>query len=390
MPDLSDDELLEALGGRIEEPKRAALTPLQERVLVGFEDIVRFATEHGRPPSHGGADIFERLYAVRLDRIRRMGEHHDLLRPLDATGLLEGSDKAHDVEALSDDALLDALGGSDETSNAVTNLRHVRSSHEKRAAEEIAKRDPCPDFEAFKPLFRVVQDDLDAGRRRTLPFERKSEIEQGRFFVLEGQKVYVADVSDVFRQDYGDNDARLRVVYDNGTQSNLLMRSLQRALTKDENGRRITEPNAGPLFGSEGSDSDTQSGTIYVLRSLSDLDIVARNHDLLHKVGVTGGSVERRIANASKDPTYLRAEVEVVATYELLNIDRTKLEHLLHRTLEPARLDVEIVDRFGDTIHPREWYLVPLTVIDEVVERMREGTITALRYDPQSAALVEA
>jgi hypothetical protein len=93
----------------------------------------------------------------------------------------------------------------------ITELRHVRSSAEKRAAEEIANRERCEDFDTFKPLFEQVQKELDTGSRETRPFERKSEIEQGRFFILGGQKAYIAEVGELFTQEYGDRDARLRV-----------------------------------------------------------------------------------------------------------------------------------------------------------------------------------
>ena len=178
------------------------------------------------------------------------------------------------------------------------------------------------------------------------------------------------------------------MIYSNVTESNLLLRSLQRALYKDETSRRVSEPAAGPLFSAEADDGDLASGTIYVLRSKSDHPVVAANRDILHKIGVTGGDVERRIANAALDPTFLMADVEIVATYELYNINRSKLENLIHRIFDPARLDIEIMDRFGQPVIPREWFLAPLFVINEAVDRIRDGTITGYVYDPKTAALV--
>ena len=264
----------------------------------------------------------------------------------------------------------------------------MRSSAEKRAAEEIANRERCEDFDPFKPLFEQVQKELDTGLRETRPFERKAEIERGRFFVVGGQKAYVAERGEDFLTAQGMVDARLRVIFDNGTESNMLMRSLQRALHKDEAGRRITEPTAGPLFADRTAEGDEASGTIYVLRSKSSLPIVADNRDVLHKIGVTSGKVERRIANAKLDPTFLMADVEIVATYELFNINRSKLENLIHRIFDPARLDIEIKDRFGNPITPREWFLVPLFAIDDAVEKIRDGSIADYRYDPQQASLI--
>ncbi len=133
---------------------------------------------------------------------------------------------------------------------------------------------------------------------------------------------------------------------------------------------------------------DRPTGTVYVLRSKSDHPEIASRCDLIHKIGVTGGKVPRRIANAKLDPTYLLADVEVVSTYQLYNIDRTRLENLLHRIFEPARLNIALMDRFGHPVSPREWFLVPLFVIDEAIDRIRDGSITDYIYDPASASLV--
>ncbi|WP_367114408.1 GIY-YIG nuclease family protein [Roseibium sp.] len=124
-----------------------------------------------------------------------------------------------------------------------------------------------------------------------------------------------------------------------------------------------------------------------MLRNKSDLPVAAENRDLLHKIDVTGGSVEKRVANSKLDPTFLMADVEIVTTYELFNINRVKLENLLHRIFEAARLDIEIKDRFGHTVTPREWFLVPLFAIDEAVERIRDGSIKGMSYQPEAASL---
>lgn len=393
MADFTDDDdaLLAELGVEVEAKRVGSRTPQQERVIAGFEDIQRFVEEHGHAPRHGeGHDIFERLYAVRLDRIAQLPECRDLVAPLDHQGLLAGrsSTVTDETDDLDDDALLAELGVDAEVSE-ITELRHVRSNAEKRAAEEIANRERCADFATFKPLFEQVQRDLEQGVRTARRFERKSEIEQGRFFILGGQKAYVAEKGKVEINASGNSDARLRVIFDNGTESNLLMRSLQKALTSDEAGRRIDDPVAGPLFADQPDDADEASGTIYVLRSKSDHPMVAAHRELVHKIGVTGNSVKQRIAGANMQPTFLLADVEVVATYELFNINRSKLENLIHRIFEPARFDVEILDRFGRAVVPREWFMVPLFVIDEAVERIKDRTIVDYRYDPKAAMLVK-
>lgn len=384
-----DDALLAELGVEVEAKKAVTRTPREERIIAGFEEIQRFAEEHRRAPQHGeDRDIFERLYAVRLDRIRELQECRELVEPLDDTGLLSGASQAAviDTDELDDDALLAELGIELEAP-PIAELKHVRSTAEKKAAEEVASRDRCEDFATFKPLFEQVQKELDSGLRDTRPFEMKAEIEKGRFFIVGGQKAYVAEKGETTITDQGRTDARLRVIFDNGTESNMLMRSLQRALNKDEAGRRITEPTAGPLFSDQTIDGDEASGTIYVLRSKSDHPLVAENRELVHKIGVTNMSVEKRIAGAQLQPTFLMANVEIVATYELYNINRTKLENLIHRIFEPARLEIEIMDRFGRPVVPREWFLVPLFAIKEAVERIKDGTISSYVYDPNKAAL---
>lgn len=384
-----DDALLAELGVEVERKKASSRTPQEERIIAGFEDIQRFVEEHGRAPQHGeDRDIFERLYAVRLDRIRSLPDCRAIVTPLDHQGLLGDQPVAAETEELDDDALLAALGVEAERPE-ITELRHVRSSTEKQAAEEVANRTRCEDFATFKPLFEQVQKDLDEGIRATRPFEMKAEIVPGRFFIVGGQKAYVAEMGEIEITSQGRTDARLRVIFDNGTESNMLMRSLQRALNKDDAGRRITDPVAGPLFADQPQEGDEASGTIYVLRSKSDHPMVAQHRNLVHKIGVTNMSVKQRIAGARLQPTFLMADVEVVATYELFNINRSKLEHLIHRIFDPARFDIEIRDRFGRPVVPREWFMVPLFVIDEAVERIRDRTIVDYIYDPQTARLVK-
>ena len=241
-----------------------------------------------------------------------------------------------------------------------------------------------------------MKGELKSGIRQTLPVQtmdeiKMAEIQKGEYFIVQGQIAYVAEVGEDFRTQYDRRDSRLRVIYDNGTESNLLMRSFQRALHRDAAGRAHHQSRHRPAVRARSPlTDDLASGTIYVLRSKSDHPVVAANRDVLHKIGVTGGKIETRIANANLDPTFLMADVEVVATYELYNVNRIKLENMIHRVFDPAQLDIEIKDRFGNPVRPREWFLVPLFVVNEVVERIKDGTITQYVYDPTKARLTKA
>lgn len=392
MAEIDEDELLADLGLEITPLKVASRTPREERIIAGFVDILRFYQVHGRTPLHGeDRDIFERLYAVRLDQLRKLPEAQTLLAELDGLGLLSGASAAPvDGDELDEDALLAelGLGGESADHDDITVLRHVRSSTEKRAAEEIADRTRCADFDNFQPLFELVERELKSGARKTLRFGRDTSIETGHYFIVGGQLAYVSEIGETIKAPNGESDARLRVIYANGTESNLLRRSLQRALYKDDTGRRLTDPDMGPLFGDAPEPDDIESGTIYVLRSLSSHPFVAEHRELIHKIGVTGGKVDARIAGAEKDATYMLAGVEVVAAYTLHNLNRTRLENIFHRLFGAVQLDLTIEDRFGNPVKPREWFLVPLHVIDEAVERIRNGSITEVIYDPQTARLV--
>jgi hypothetical protein len=387
-----DLDLLDELGVEAESVKTGGRSPREQRIIAGFEEILRFVDEHGRPPEHGeNRDIFERLYAVRLDQIRHSSECRQLVIDIDSHDLLKrdwDSDvMVRETETVSDAELLASLGVSTE-GDEITQLKHVRSREEIKAAEEIAQRNRCEDFETFRPLFENVQAELNSGGRQTLKYKDNAEIKMGDMFILDGQKVYVDRLGEPFINDSGKHDRRLRVVYDNGTESDLLLRSLQRALNKDKTSRRITEPALGPLFSGEQTDEDLPAGCIYVLRSKSKHPFIEQNRTVIHKIGVTGGDVKKRIAGAAQDPTYLLADVEVVGLFKLSNINRTKLEALLHKFFAGARLDLELQDRFGSQVEPKEWFLVPLPAIHQAVEMLINGTLEAHRYDPHSAHLV--
>jgi hypothetical protein len=387
-----DDALLAELGVDVEIKPSSTHTPREERTLAGFEDIQRFVDQNGRVPQHGeDKDIFERRYAVRLDRLKALPEAVALLAPLDRQGLLAKGTiaQAGPIGELDDDALLAELGVTGKP-EGLSDLQHVRSAAEKRAAEEIADRMPCVDFEQFKPLMERAAADLKAGLLQARPIVAGDRsIALGDFFVLDGMVAYIAQVGEPLKKTAGELDSRLRVVYSNGTESNLLLRSLQRAFYNDPAARRLVSPQSGQIaFGDTWEADDVESGTIYVLRSLSDHPYIAEHRALVHKIGVTGGKIETRIANAENDATYLLAKVEVVTTYKLAGINRSKMENLFHRLFAPARLNITINDRFGHPVQPEEWFLVPLFVIDEAVEHIKDGSITQFTYDPDVAKLV--
>jgi hypothetical protein len=390
MSEIDDESLMQELAEFGVEDEPAGRSALEQRILAGFEEIERFFEQHGRLPMHGEhRDIFERLFAVRLDRLRASAECRAMLKDVDKRGLLGDAPDAS-ASADTDDAELQSALEDFGADNDVTTLRHVRPYQERQAAEEIAQRTPCADFESFRPIFEQVQRDLDTGVRTTSPYVGGSSVvNEGDLFIVGGQILLVAEV--IERLDKFGPNGKVRVIYDNGTESEMLIRSLQRSMSREEdaNGRRISPRTSESLFTTVMTSNDEQSGRLYILRSRSDHPYVAQNRTILHKIGVTGGDIKARVAGAKKDPTYLLADVDVVASYQLANIDRKKLEVILHRFFGDVRVDLTLKDRFGFDVVPQEWFLVPLPAIEEVIDRIADQSIGDYRYDLHLARLVK-
>ncbi|MDV2441475.1 GIY-YIG nuclease family protein [Acinetobacter gerneri] len=397
MADISDDDLLSELGIDLAPVKQVTYTAKEERLISGFEEIIQFYEINQRIPSNSNnADIFERLYAVRLDQLRKLPEAISLLNDFDQHNLLNSStSEPYDMSELEDDDLLSELGVEIEDEHNILVLNNVRSSDERKEAELIGKQKVCGDFEVFKPLFDQIQKDLDTGARYTKRYGKNNVLEKNDWFILNGQLVYIAEITEYFETSDGHLDARTRLIYSNGTESNILMRSLTKSLYKDEAGRRVlVTNNTGPLFSStnlseQDTDIEVKSGSIYVLRSLSDNEFIKENKHVLHKIGVTTGNVNKRITEARKDPTYLLADVELVATYSLPeNIVPQKLEKLIHKVLQSAQLDIVIEDRFGNPVKPKEWFLVSLNTINDIIDHIKNGSIETIYYDAKKAQLI--
>ena len=389
MSELSDLELLAELGVSVEKERPKTYTALEARLIAGFEDILKFHEEHGRAPGHGeDKDIFERLYAVRLDQLRKNAQALELLADMDEHGLLASDQQENDQSDLDDAALLEALGVEElAQEDDITQLKHVSPIAHRRAAEEIANREVCRDFEKFEPLFAKVEAEIKSGLREVRKFRKdagilKADFSEGQFVIIGGQTAFIAEMGEPQKAPNGENDSRLRVIYSNGTESGILLRSLVRAMYKDETSRIITDTTSGPLFDDK---EENQTGIIYVLRSKSELPEIKPIRDAIIKIGVTGEDVKKRIANAAKEATYLLGDVEIIDEYKLYNINRRKLERLLHRIFADAQLTVTIKDRFGNPYVPKEWFMVPPAAVAQAVELIQSGDIHTHSYDRRNA-----
>lgn len=389
----ADAAILRALGEDDSGDMETAQSPHEERIIAGFEEIQRFAERTGGLPQHReDRSIQERMLAVRLDNIRGLKEAHSLLDPLDHQKIL-GRTRSNGPSAdeLTDDQLIERLSTDElDGDEDILELRHVRSSEEREAAEDIANRKPCKDFASFRKRFETVRKELASGARKSMRFEKVADIKKGRYFILGGQMAYVDEVGDtIYSNKHRRNDARLRVIFDNGTENNMLLRSLQRGLLKDEAGRRISEPNAGAFLGNWKEENEVPKAIVYVLRSNSKEPYVVDHRSVLHKIGVTTTDIKKRLSSAHLQPTYLMASVEWVTSFELFGIDHKKIEKMIHKVFSLARAPLVIPDRFGNPVRPREWFIVPDYIIAEVVDRIRNKSIMNCIYDPKSVSLVK-
>ena len=385
MPRLTLDEVLadtdELLDVKL--PTNTASTE-EQRVLDSFSEINRFISRFKRRPGESDKpSVSEQGMRIKLAGLLNNSDLHEMLYPYDEHGLLPqmgvAEPKTLDEILELDDDLLDT------SQDDIFNLVHTRPAAAK--TDRVSERRICEDFDQYKPLFEQCVREINEGDRKTMKFRKEQEIDAGEFFILNGIMVYVAEVGETHIRN-GKKNARLKLIFDNGTEGNNLLRSLATELYKDPKGRRISTPYAGPLFDDLVDEGDTQSGMIYVVKSLSEDPEIAKLDGLLHKIGFTSGKMEVRIQNAKDDPTFLMAPVHPVATFTLYNIDKVKLENLLHNFFSDARLKIEITDRFGKKVKPREWFLLPIEVIEEAIVRLQDGSIVDYQFEADKGGLV--
>ncbi|WP_428487062.1 GIY-YIG nuclease family protein [Rhodopila sp.] len=378
-------------------PSGSKATSEAARVIQQFEEINHFIDRQGFAPGAGPAErkvpVNERSLQMRLKTYLRSAEWRRTLLPLDRHGLLAAAAEPARPEPSSLDEILslddDLLSAPAEE---IYTFHHARPADIARP-DKVSERKPCQDFDRFAALFDACAAELANGARKSMPFANEQDIRAGEFFVLNGITVFVAEVNDPHIRNRKRN-ARLRLVFENGTEGENLLRSLATELYKDPLGRRISEPAAGPLFNPASTTANAASpqertmGCIYVVKSLSPLPEIRKLDGTLFKIGFTTGRFEERIAAAQDDPTFLLAPVHPVRTYDTINLNANKVENLLHRFFAKARLDLELKDRFGKPYRPREWFLLPIQVIERAITMLLDGSIVRYQYDFRSGEIV--
>lgn len=377
LDDILDDELLIA-------PEKTKKLTSSDRLERAFLEIVEFRRAQGRLPSSQTREIVERKLGARLDGFIANDAKAEAVKHLDEFGLLEPTVAPASIDALLDGDDLNELLGDDAGILDVSDLPVVKRPE---SAESIAKRVKAQDFASFVPLFKVKHAELADGTVSLKPFTGLDLIREGVFFVLSGVMCFVAEVGDDVDLVVGGKRTqkqRLRVVFENGTESAMYKQSLMTRLYEAQ-GQVLARTGHDV---SEILDADIESGHIYVLQSMSTDPLVA-NITNLHKIGFSTTSVEQRVKGASTSPTYLMAPVRIVADYRVYNLKASALENLLHRVFADVRLDLTQIDAKGRDYDPSEWFVVPINVINQAVAMIMSGEIIEYTYNKETQCFVK-
>ncbi|MBL0467371.1 GIY-YIG nuclease family protein [Aeromonas veronii] len=403
----AEDDVLGLLDVEPLKPKSAPI----DLVSNQFGDIVAFFEQHGRAPQNSySADMSEKRLARRLQAIRTDPEQCRALSGQDIHDLLAGSEvvgsvaeeheqyHAKDVAAeavnvstvdtselvtsLDDIFADDDLGLLDFDVPDIFSMQHV--PREKKALpDEIAQRQACPDFSRFAPLFEAVKTGLQGQEFSLVRYRNEHGFQVGDFFILNGVMGYVHSTGERLEQ-YERYNARLHLVFDNGTELHMLYQSLTQGLIRDKEGRKV-------MLGDKlllPNDAPIPSGFVYVLATKSTDPVLMPFKQNLYKIGFTEGSVEERIKHADKDKTFLQAPVRIITTFQCFNMNTHKLETLIHGFLAKQRLDITLKGVDGTSYAPREWFHTPLATVLEVIQHILDGTISQYRMDNTTGKIV--
>lgn len=365
-----------------EKPKRITST---DRLETAFIEIVEFYREHGRKPSSDTLEISERKLGARLDGFLIDDVRAEAVRHLDEFGLLQSADVAASLEEFLESGDLDFLDDSE--ASAIYDLSGLPVLEKSRESFETKRRTKARDFQNFEHIFAHMYQQIHAGDYTLEPFAGAPTIKKGEFFVLNGIMLFVAEVGE--RKVVGAASPRpkerLRLIFENGTESEMYLRSLASALGEDKSSKHLVPKH---IDLSSLSSLERLSGHIYVLKSLSTAPEVSTIPNL-YKIGYCSTDVSKRIANAHREPTYFMAPVQIVRDYRVYDMNIAVLEHLIHKVFANARLDITQINEAGNQVNVTEWFTVPLEAIDDAISLIETGEIVNYRYSNQAQTLIK-
>lgn len=354
----------------------------EQRLIDGFAEISNFFEENCREPiSESG--LGEHILKSRLEGIRSNPKKVKKLLPYDFYNLLQSQEtKSVSIEEIIGDDPLNLLN-IDEENNSIFNLTHVRKTDRIRP-EHISRRRKCIDFERYEEMFTRVHQELKDGSRKLVEFN-ENDVAIGKFFVLRGVVLYLEQNALHYQEKQFNSgirtrlDGRTRCIFDNGAESSMLLRSLNKALRIDGFGvSEVLARNDSEVIIDE---SDVQNGYIYVLKSLSNKPEIV-NMSGLYKIGYSTGDVTNRIKNAQNEPTYLISNVEIVLTVRCFNLNVKYLETSIHEFFKEVNVALDVTDKSGKIHKPREWFFAPLEIVEEAIKLVVDGQIENYKYNP--------
>jgi len=378
-----------------------------ERLLASFQEINSFVDCNGKEPEANPANISEfqlyaRLKSLRQDeeKVGRLTEHdvHHLLPAIVVNQVSEPEahyEKPKEIISIDDilgDDSLDILGGDAE---GLFDFKHTPKEYDRAQADFVARRKPCADFDKYEPIFQAIQTELANGKRSLIEF-KEDNIKEGYFYTHNGV-LMLLECIDISQEEQSFSsgkrtrkDGRTRCIFENGTVSNMLYRSLAKILYV--NGRVVTQnmDKENEYFAanfSNISSEDEEAGYIYVLKSKSTDEHISAIKNLF-KIGYSTVDVEERIKNAEKEPTYLMAPVSIQGVWKCFNMNPQKLEQLLHNFFGASCLELDVFDSEGKRHTPREWFIAPLDVIEQAIALIINGKVVNYQFDAENLVIL--
>ncbi len=291
-----------------------------------------------------------------------------------------------ELEEIFDDPLLNISETEAKLLDIPEDMRKAKDP--KKKADYVAQRKLCENFDKYQPLFKQVHKELKEGRRNLIKISKTINLQAGHYYIVDGQMLLLESF-EVKRQSSNFlPDGRTRCIYENGTESDILLQTLRKSVVS--NGYAVTElreeTEKGFFNDKDIQAHDQVTGYIYVLRSLSTNPTISSQKDL-YKIGFSTNPVEERIANAEHEPTYLMAPVEIIASYKVVNLHSQKFENLIHQILHAVQYHVTVIDDDGKSHEPKEWFVVPLPVVDTIIEKIMDSSITNYTYNSELQCL---
>jgi len=382
-------------------PKNSNTRTADERLLASFQEINDFVESNGKEPKANPSNISEfqlysRLKNLKEDetKISLLKEHdiHHLLPVLKSNQLNEPQseyNKPEEINSIDDllsDDSLDILGGDDA---GLFDFKYTPKDYDRAQADFVARRKPCKDFDKYESIFQEVQKDLADGKRKLIEFN-ENQLVEGNFFVHNGVVLLLEKTFDVKKDKFGKDDGRTRIIFENGTESGMKLRSLGKNLFMNGRGITINIDKVNEDFIEKFSNitnEDEEVGYIYILKSKSKDERITSIQNLF-KIGYSKTEVEERIKNAEKEPTYLMAPVSIQGAWKCFNMNPQKLEQLLHNFFGNSCLELDVFDEKGKRHTPREWFIAPIEVIEQAIELIINGKIVNYKFDAENMTII--